>query len=66
MSHAPLAIEQPTRAEEGWTASRIGHGVLAAITGPFAPRTWLAGADLVLSLVIGFVTFVLVTVANWP
>jgi signal transduction histidine kinase len=62
MSNAPLAIDQPARADAGSAASRIGHGILAVLAGPFAPRTWLAGADLVLSLVIGLATFVLITV----
>jgi signal transduction histidine kinase len=62
MSNTPLAIDQPARADAGSAPSRIGHGILAVLAGPFAPRTWLAGADLVLSLVIGLVSFVLITV----
>jgi signal transduction histidine kinase len=62
MSHVPLALEPPTRAEGASTASGFGRGVVAALTAPFAPRTWLAGADLVLSLVLGLFGFVVVTV----
>jgi signal transduction histidine kinase len=62
MTQAPLALEPPARAEAGSTASRMDHGLLAVLAGPFAPRTWLAGADLVLSLVIGLAAFVVVTV----
>ena len=62
MSNAPLAVEQPARADLGSTAARIEQGVLAVLAAPFAPRTWLAGADLVLSLVVGLVAFVIVTV----
>jgi signal transduction histidine kinase len=61
MSHAPLALE-PTRAGAVSTAPGTEHGLLAVLAGPFAPRTWLAGADLVLSLLMGLVGFVLVTV----
>src|ERR1700728_290628 len=62
MTQAPLALEPPARAEAGSTASRMDHGLLAVLAGPFAPRTWLAGADLGLSLVIGLAAFVVVTV----
>jgi signal transduction histidine kinase len=62
MSHVPLALEPPARAGTGTTASLTEHGLLAVLVAPVAPRTWLAAADLVLSLLIGLVTFVAVTV----
>jgi signal transduction histidine kinase len=62
MTQAPLAIEQPARAHSPSTAPRFARSALAALTAPFAPRTWLAGADLILSLLIGLFTFVVITV----
>src|SRR5580692_11206181 len=64
MSHTPLTVEQE-RFRPGarpTPGSRLGHGALAIIVGPFAPRTWEAASDLVVSLVTGFVAFVVVVV----
>ncbi|HEY6623359.1 MAG TPA: sensor domain-containing protein [Acidimicrobiales bacterium] len=64
MSHTPLTVAQ----ERSWPGdrktpgSRIGHGALAIIVGPVAPRTWEAASDLVVSLVTGLVAFVVIVV----
>jgi signal transduction histidine kinase len=40
----------------------MGRGVLAVVVGPVAPRTWLACADLVVSMLTGFLAFVTIAV----
>jgi len=61
MSRAPLATEPSVPADDPVVAPS-GHGVLAVLVGPFAPRTWLAASALVVSLVTGLIAFVAITV----
>ncbi len=58
MTQAPLTVEHPGVGDRGAAVPRSGHGVLAVVFGPFAPRTWLAASALVASLVTGLITFV--------
>jgi signal transduction histidine kinase len=55
-------MEQPMSTDQGMVVPAGGRGVLAALVGPFAPRTWLAASALVVSLVTGLITFVAVVV----
>jgi signal transduction histidine kinase len=61
MTRASLATEQTVPADD-MVVAPSGHGVLAVLVGPFAPRTWLAASSLVVSLVTGLIAFVAITV----
>ncbi|HWF22998.1 MAG TPA: sensor histidine kinase [Acidimicrobiales bacterium] len=61
MTRAALATEHSVPADDTGIAPS-GHGVLAVLVGPFAPRTWLAASALVVSLVTGLIAFVAITV----
>jgi len=61
MTRASLATEHPVPADD-MVVAPSGHGVLAVLVGPFAPRTWLAAGALVVSLVTGLIAFVAITV----
>ncbi|HEX4244375.1 MAG TPA: sensor domain-containing protein [Acidimicrobiales bacterium] len=62
MTHAPLTMEHPGEGNPGVEVGRAGHGVLAVLVGPVAPRTWLAASGLVVSLITGFIAFVAVVI----
>ena len=53
MTRASLATEHPVPADD-MVVAPSGHGVLAVLVGPFAPRTWLAASALVVSLVVSW------------
>jgi signal transduction histidine kinase len=61
MTRASLATEHSVPAADTGI-SPSGHGVLAVLVGPFAPRTWLAASALVVSLVTGLIAFVAIIV----
>ena len=61
MTRKSLATEHPVPAGDAVVAPS-GHGFLAVVVGPLAPRTWLAASALMVSLLTGLIAFMAITV----